>query len=59
MVFMSKKLESLFQRESKVYDLEEDNKIIIYQRAPVIIFEEGEKIWAWSSPENYRNILIK
>lgn len=57
--FISRALKPFFPNQTYIRDLEEDNKIIIYQKAPVVVLEEGNKIWAWSDPENYRNILVK
>lgn len=58
-VFMSEKTSKIFKTESKVYNLEEDDKIIIGKRSLLIIFNKEGKTYAWSDPSNYKTILIR
>lgn len=58
-ILSSDKTKSILDTDCKIYEIKEDNKIIIGKRTRLIGYQSGEKIYAYADPESYKTLIIK
>lgn len=58
-LLMSEKTQKVFKTNCVVYELLEDNKVIIGTRSRLIYHIDGDKFWAYTDSNKFKTILIK
>lgn len=58
-IFMSEKTSQIFKTNCKIYNLEEDDKVVIAKKSSIIIYQKKDKLFAYSDPLNYKTLLIR
>jgi hypothetical protein len=58
-VFMSNKTYEMLKPNCKVFNIDEDDKVVIGKKGTLITMAKDGKIWAYSDNSNYKTILLK
>jgi hypothetical protein len=58
-VFMSKKTQGIFKPNCIVYNIDEDDKIIIGKRGRLVYYIENDQLYININRDNYKTIILK
>jgi hypothetical protein len=58
-IFMSKKTQSVFKTNCVVYNIDEDDKIVIGKRGRLVYYIESDQLYININQDNYKTIILK